>query len=140
VKHYSHAMLGIRCAFLPDAPELTGFFPKLILQSVLEYRAYALVIPFVVILARLAPWELLAAVTLAWFLISAVRLETFRSPLEFWQRLWEESHHPRIRLHFTEELIREIERKQKRGADAGREIALAGRLISETVRHGGGLA
>lgn len=136
MRHYSHAMCGVACAFLPDAPETRSFFYPSIIQSVLEYRAYLIVIPFCALLARVAPPLAAWFLSGVWLAVSIRRAWSFRSPVEFWARLWSEAHHPRTRTAYTEFLIRDIEERSKRGEDTRAQESIAWRLIDETVLAG----
>lgn len=124
VTHYGHAFFGVGCKFLPDAPEIRGFFPGVILQSVLEYRAMVLVPVFCAWVLWLAggTWcaELVFVILLTVFTRRTVRrVWSFRSPFEFWRELWRESRHPRTGAQFGQRIALEMERAAKVG-DRGR--------------------
>lgn len=124
IRHYSHAILGIRCKLDPDYPPVTRFFPRLIYDTVYEYRTYgAMPLVSLLIMGIASLNEFLAwAIVIFWGVCSLERSANFRSNLAYWQQAYRESPKKnRVRTHYVEWLIRGMEECWKSG---NRERAL----------------
>lgn len=134
VQHYALALWGLRLRLDPDYPLLTGFFPSLISEPVLEYRTYGPLAGFALFLAAVLPPEILTALILAWACLSWDRAKFFRSDLAFWRQVYKENglSHTRGHGRLIETLSREIERRMKAG-EAWEELAQEGLTIQDDV-------
>jgi hypothetical protein len=137
-RHYSHAILGFGLRLDPDFPKITRFLGKLITDSVLEYRSYALVGAWAVLVGGLADYAAFWFVVALWGSIAFHRARLYRSSFEFWGQAWKESpRKARVMVRYAEEVMGEIERRMKAGAsfDDVRPLSLlAERLVDDITK------
>lgn len=120
LRHYSLALWGVRLRLDPDYPGELRFRPDLIVDAVLEYRGYGLLVPVAVFLARLFPIAVCGFLVGSWAVLAWRRAYYYSSPYRFWTRAYEEAPgKPRNQTRYAEELMREIERRMKAGQPYG---------------------
>jgi hypothetical protein len=144
VRHYSLALWGFRLRIDPDYPIVTRFFPYYIIDTVLEYRSYPLVLLWAVFLSVACrswgepAWLLLWGLIGFWISTSRRRSFYYSSAIEFWRQAWRESpDKPRVVTHFAENVLMEIEREMKAGktmSDVQPLIDLGTRLVEDVTR------
>ena len=102
---------------------MTRFFPRYIIDTVLEYRSYALVFLWAVLAGWVAGrpgeffrWWLLWFLVGYWAVVSRRRSRYYSSALSFWGQAWRECpDKPRVLTHYAENVLLEIERECKAG-------------------------
>lgn len=141
LRHYLPVLLGFRLRLDPDYPVVLHFLPKLISDSVFEWRAYGLFALWAFFVAWVIPlswgWWLVAL----WAILAFRRARYFQSALLYWQRAFAECPgKARVRTHYAEELMKEIERRMKGGQnwdECRNLIEEAERIIAGTVQQYG---
>jgi len=117
LKHYTLALWGSN-RLDPDYPTETRFLGHLVVDTVLEYRAYPLFAPWLIFLAAAVPMQPLMLLGGWWAVCAWKRACFFSSAFRFWRQAYAESPSKmRTRTRYAEELIREIERRMKAGAE-----------------------
>lgn len=135
LKHYSLAVWGLRLRLDPDYPGETRFEADLIVDAVLEYRLYPAFAPWCGLLAFILPLWASGILAALWALSARKRAYFYSSPFRFWQRAYTESPgKSRNKTRYVEELIREMERREKIGLDID-ELATEARRIMDEVTN-----
>lgn len=135
VKHYALAVWGVRLRLDPDYPGETRFKGHLIVDAVLEYRLYPAFGPWCALLAFVLPPWVAGFLTGLWAVSSWKRAYFYASPYNFWRRAYLESPgKARNKTRYVEELIRQMERLDKRGANIDDLANEARRLMDEVVK------
>lgn len=139
-RHHSHALWGLGLALDPDYPQIYRFFPKLVNDTVLEYRSYALIVLWGALLAAWLPVPALWTLIAIWTIQSFRRAGVFRSQRAFWQQAFKESPGKmRVRTQYAQAVMTDIEVRMKAGEswDALQtDIDLGTRLIEEIAHVG----
>lgn len=118
LRHYSLALWGCRLRLDPDYPGETRFRGDLIVDAVLEYRGYGLMAPWAVFLVLILPSDLLPFLIALWGFQAWQRAFFYSSPYRFWTRAYSEAPgKSRNQTRYAEELMLELERRLKAGAD-----------------------
>jgi hypothetical protein len=141
-QHYSLALWGLRLRLDPDYPLLTHFFPGLIADSVQEYRTYGGTALWAIFLAYVLPLPLGTALVLFWLAQSVHRSQYFRSNLTFWRQASHENGFPhRAHARYSEQLLRDIERRVKSGESFNdcREALQEAQALMDKVCAAGGV-
>ena len=124
LEHYFLAVWGIGLRLDPDYPVDPRFMGRLIVDAVLEYRAYGLFALWCPFLAMVLPESFLLFLAVWWAVLAWKRTSFYKTRFAFWTQAFEETPNKmRTRIRYAEELMREIERLDKAGFPfAGPEI------------------
>ena len=135
LKHYAFALWGAG-RLDPDYPIETRFLGHLVIDAVLEYRAYALFAPWALFLAAAGPIPALELIAAYWAVLAWHRAYFFTSAFRFWRQAYAESPSKmRTRTRYAEELIREIERRMKAGTEYQELIEIAMKIQNEIIER-----
>lgn len=120
LKHYALALFGFGLRLDPDYPPESRFLGQLVVDSVLEYRGYALLVPWALFLALAIHPMILGFVAALWTVQAWKRAYFYSSPYQFWKQAFKESPAKiRVRTRYVEEIMLEIERRLKAGINYG---------------------